>query len=35
MGYGPSHFITKPIKIPSDWDELLEKYRGWESPTVK
>lgn len=34
-GYGPSHFITKPIKLPSNWDELLKKYRGWESPTVK
>jgi hypothetical protein len=34
-GYGPSHFITKPVKIPSDWDELLEKNKGWESPTLK
>jgi len=34
-GYGPSHFITKPIKLPPNWNELLEKNKGWESPTVK
>ena len=34
-GYGPSHFITKPVKLPANWAELLEKNKGWESPTVR
>ncbi len=34
-GYGPSQFITKPVKLPANWSELLEKNKGWESPTVK
>jgi hypothetical protein len=34
-GYGPSHFITKPIKLPANWEDLLDKYKGWASPTVK
>ena len=34
-GYGPSQFITKPVKLPANWDELLEKNKGWKSPTVK
>jgi hypothetical protein len=35
FGYGPAHFVTKPIKLPSNWESLLEKHRGWESPIVK
>jgi hypothetical protein len=34
-GYGPSHFVTKPIKLPANWEDLLEKNKGWTSPTVK
>jgi hypothetical protein len=34
-GYGPSHFVTKPIKIPGNWQNLLSKYGGWESPTIR
>jgi hypothetical protein len=34
-GYGPSHFVTKPIHIPGNWQSLLAKYGGWESPTVR
>jgi hypothetical protein len=34
-GYGPSHFITKPIKLPMNWKEILEKNKGWKSPLVK
>jgi hypothetical protein len=34
-GYGPSQFVTKPIKLPANWNKLLRKYKGWESPTVK
>ena len=34
-GYGPSHFVTKPINVPGNWKSLLAKYRGWESPTIK
>jgi hypothetical protein len=35
FGYGPAHFVTKPIKLPHNWQNLLVKYRGWESPIVK
>ena len=34
-GFGPAYFITKPIKLPQNWGNLLEKYKGWESPIVK
>lgn len=34
-GYGPSHFVTKPIKLPKNWKKLLAKYKGWDSPTVR
>jgi hypothetical protein len=34
-GYGPCHFITKPVKLPKNWNSLLKKYSGWTSPTVK
>ncbi|MFC1930516.1 hypothetical protein ACFLWE_01315 [Chloroflexota bacterium] len=30
-----AHFVTKPVKLPGNWDQLLEKYKGWESPIVK
>jgi hypothetical protein len=34
-GYGPSQFVTKPIKVPANWDKLLEENKGWQSPTVR
>jgi hypothetical protein len=34
-GYGSSQFVTKPINLPGNWQSLLTKYKGWESPTVK
>jgi hypothetical protein len=34
-GYGPSHFVTKPINIPQNWPTLLAKFGGWGSPTIK
>ncbi len=34
-GYGPSYFVTKPIKLPANWNNLLNKYTGWGSPTIK
>jgi hypothetical protein len=34
-GYGPSHFVTKPIHVPQNWQTLLSKYGGWESPTIR
>jgi hypothetical protein len=34
-GYGPCHFITKPVKLPGNWKSLLKKYSGWTSPTIK
>jgi hypothetical protein len=33
-GYGPSHFVTKPIHVSEKWQSLLDKYRGWQSPTI-
>ena len=33
-GYGPSQFVTKPVRLPSNWNTLLEKYSGWTSPTI-
>jgi hypothetical protein len=35
FGYGPAHFVTKPIVLPGNWQDLLERNKGWESPTVK
>ncbi len=35
FGYGPAHFVTKPIVLPKNWGNILEKNKGWESPTVK
>jgi hypothetical protein len=35
FGYGAAHFVTKPIRLPVNWTEILEKNRGWESPLVK
>jgi hypothetical protein len=35
FGYGPAHFVTKPIKLPGNWQKVLEKNRGWESPIVR
>jgi hypothetical protein len=35
FGYGPAHFVTKRIVLPGNWQNLLEKHKGWESPTVK
>jgi len=34
-GYGPSRFVTKPIKLPANWNELLAKYQGYNSPTYR
>jgi hypothetical protein len=34
-GYGPSQFVTKPIELPGNWCNLLSKYKGWDSPTIK
>ncbi len=35
FGYGPAHFVTKRIVLPGNWQNLLEKNKGWESPMVK
>jgi len=34
-GWGPAHFVTKPITVPASWDDLLLKNRGWESPIIR
>lgn len=33
-GYG-SHFVTKPVALPSNWESLLQKCRGWETPIIR
>ena len=35
FGYGAARFVTKSINIPGNWENLLARYEGWESPTVK
>lgn len=35
FGYGAAHFVTKPVKLPVNWEKILKKYRGWESPLVR
>ncbi|MFC1904826.1 hypothetical protein ACFLXT_03575 [Chloroflexota bacterium] len=34
-GFGPAHFMTRAIKLPRNWENLLEKHKGWESPTFR
>ena len=34
-GLGPSHFVTKEIRLPARWESLLKKYNDWVSPTIK
>ncbi|MFC1494880.1 hypothetical protein ACFL6W_06350, partial [Thermodesulfobacteriota bacterium] len=34
FGYGAAHFVTKPVILPANWEEILEKNSGWESPLV-
>jgi hypothetical protein len=33
-GYGPAHFVTKPIKLPGDWEKILKRNKGWETPLL-
>jgi hypothetical protein len=35
FGYGAAHFVTKPIKLPANYDKVLRKFQGWDSPIVK
>ncbi|MFC1942779.1 hypothetical protein ACFLWU_06155 [Chloroflexota bacterium] len=32
---GRCHFVTKPVKLPKNWDNLLDKYKGWETPIIR
>ncbi|MFC1961982.1 hypothetical protein ACFLWN_02930 [Chloroflexota bacterium] len=34
-GFGPAYFVTKPVKLPANWTELLKKYQGWETPVIR
>jgi len=34
-GEGPSYLVTKAIKLPQNWKDLLEKHKGGESPVVR
>ena len=31
-GFGNSHFVTKEIKVPKNWNSLLKDLGGWETP---
>lgn len=31
-GFGESHFVTKEIKLPPNWPDLLKDLQGWETP---
>ena len=33
-GAGPAYFVTKAIKPPKNWEALLEKYNGWNTPII-
>jgi hypothetical protein len=34
-GFGPAYFVTRPIDLPRNWNNLLKRYDGWQSPTVR
>ncbi len=34
-GYGPAYFVTRAVKFPRNWEGLLRKYEGWNTPVVK
>jgi hypothetical protein len=34
FGYGPAHFVTKGVHLPDNWETVLEKNQGWNSPTI-
>ncbi|MDX9820382.1 MAG: hypothetical protein RBT20_00460 [Syntrophales bacterium] len=31
-GFGNSHFVTKEIRLPSVWEDLVEGLNGWKTP---
>ena len=31
-GFGNSHFVTKEIKLPPNWKDLVKDLSGWETP---
>jgi hypothetical protein len=31
-GFGNSRFVTKEVKLPSNWKDLLKDLSGWETP---
>lgn len=31
-GFGQSYFITKEIKLPPNWKQLVKDLKGWETP---
>ena len=33
-GYGPAHFVTKSINVPGDWEKILKRNQGWETPVL-
>ena len=34
-GWGLSHFVTKPVGLPKDWNRLLAEDTGWTTPIVR
>lgn len=31
-GSAAAHWVTKPVRIPKNWNNLLGKYTGWDTP---
>jgi hypothetical protein len=34
-GWGLSHFVTRPVRLPGHWETLLQREQGWETPLVR
>jgi hypothetical protein len=28
-------FVTKAVKLPGNWNKLLDKYKGWDTPIAR
>jgi hypothetical protein len=31
-GFGNSHFVTKEIKLPPNWADLVNEVKAWQTP---
>lgn len=34
-GFGPAHFVTKKVNLPRNWQQILLRHGGDETPVVK